>query len=142
MKKIIMLICLLLAACSPSPESIQKAIEQTQAAIPTSTPQPTNTPQPTPKPTKEIKTPVPNYYIETGFCVLSVGKIEGDFTDVPGCGVQEREQVFLLSNQSLDITFNKHITDRQNFCMLFKLDGTFVMSDLDTTGSGKVTCEP
>jgi hypothetical protein len=143
MKKIISLIILvlLIASCAPTAEQVQKAIAQTQTAMPTSTPTITPTSLPTPTKTPaETSTPTPNYYLETGFCVMMVGKVTGDLTDVPGCGPKEREQVYLGVNQALTVTFNNHISDRQNYCALFKLDGTFVMSDMDTTGSGKVTC--
>jgi hypothetical protein len=68
MKKLLFVFVLLLATCQPSEQTIQTAIANTQAAIPseTNTPGPTNTPLPsntplpkaTPYPTT---TPVPSY---------------------------------------------------------------------------------
>lgn len=52
---VLLVICLVVAGCSPSPAAVQKAISETQTAYPTATttqtPVPTETPTPIPKPT-------------------------------------------------------------------------------------------
>jgi len=76
MKKVLVFLItsIILAGCSPSQEDIEKAISQTQAAMPTATatttatPEPTNTPEPTktatPKPTATEETYSAAQYLE------------------------------------------------------------------------------
>jgi len=117
MKKKILFILILVylcSACAPSPEAIQKAIEETQKAAITNTPviksTPTQTPLPTstPRPTITL-TPNPNYILETGFCIMGIGidEINGNPADEPGCASQQREQVYLDLFTSVENLFPK-----------------------------------
>jgi len=75
--------------------------------------------------------------------MLDVGDVSGrDPKNVEYCNLQAREQVQMGSNQQVDITLNNLDGKIEVYCALFSLDGTFIMSDVDTTGSGKVTCHP
>ncbi len=146
---LIFIIGLIIAGCAPSPEAIQKAIEETQKASITNTPIFTETPTQTPMPTKTPKptitlTPEPNYVLETGFCIMMVkeSEIVGDPNNEPGCGVQERQPVFLGPFDQMTITVGGDISDRQTYCALFDLDHNFIMYDLDTIGTGKTICQP
>ena len=151
---IISLAIILLAACSPSPQAIQTAIAQTQVAIatpmshPTVVPQPTKTliPTPTRLPTRvPTSTPKPKtpYILETGWCMLRVGDVSGsDPKNISGCNLDARQQVQFGPNEGVDVTLNNLDGQIQVYCALFSLDGTLIMSDMDTTGSGKVTCAP
>jgi len=114
----------------------------TQAALSTNTPRPTNTAKPTHRPTA---TPLPKttYILETGWCMLDVGidEVSGkDPKTVQWCNVDAREQIKLADNEYMTLTLENLDGSIQVYCALFSLDGTFIMSDMDTTGSGKVTC--
>ena len=140
---------ILLTACSPSPQSIQTAIAETQAAL---TPTPTYTPTFTPQPTSTrinqpilltwTQIPKPTYILEQGFCAMTVGKISGNPTDHAGCGVDKRTQVQLAAYEEVTFTRNENTVEIEIYCSLYSLDGTYIMSALDTTGSGKVVCHP
>jgi hypothetical protein len=53
-----------------------------------------------------------------------------------------REQVKMASNQQVESTLNNLDGSIAVYCALFTLDGVFISSDVDTVGSGKVTCVP
>jgi len=141
----ILLVCFV-SSCSPSPEAIQKAIEQTQTAMPAPTLAPTATQMPTPtqRPAVHIPTATPfpteKYVIEYGFCIMGVSIGNSDPANVPGCGSTEREQVDLDAYHEIHVTFNRDVNTRQWYCALYDLDGNFIMADLDTTASGEAAC--
>jgi hypothetical protein len=136
----------LLSACAPSQSIVQTAIANTQAAwTPTPTPAPTKTLTPVPTRTKAAtRTPTDSrttYILETGWCLLEVGEISGkDPKTVKYCSLDARQQVNLASNESVVATLNTLDGSVEVYCAIFKMDGTFIMSDVDTKGSGKVTC--
>jgi len=155
--KLVLIVCLL-AACAPSPQAIQTAIAQTQAAqtpIPTIIPIATNTIQPTLPPTRTpippTRTPVKaTFILESGWCLLDAG----DFGNIdpktvqnrPGginiCQLEKREQVQIALGYAVTLTEVNASGRTEFWCALFSLDGTFIMSDVDTVGSGKVSCHP
>lgn len=113
----------------PLPTSTRTSIPPTRTSIPIP---PTRTPVP--------KT---TYILETGWCMLRVGDISGsDPKNISGCNLDARRQVQFGPNEGVDVTLNNLNGQIQVYCALFSLDGTFIMSDMDTTGSGKVTCHP
>jgi hypothetical protein len=153
---ITIILVLLLTACAQSPQSIQTAIAQTQAAwtaTPTSTytatftPQPTSTSTPQQIPPTKTEEPKPTYILETGWCLFDAG----DFGNVDPktvqhyginiCQLEKREQIQIAPNFQVELTISNSET-REVWCALFSLDGTFIMSDVDTIGSGKVICHP
>jgi hypothetical protein len=165
----LVLFATLIASCStaPSESLINTAVAQTIAAQITSTntvapatntPEPSLTPPntslPTQKPTntstvtptqRPTNTPIPKttYILETGWCMLSVSidEVSGkDPKTVQWCNLNKRKQVELAQNEYLTITLDNLNGEIQVYCALFSLDGTFIMSDMDTTGTGKVTC--
>jgi hypothetical protein len=77
-----------------------------------------------------------------GFCILSVseGEVTGNPAEVPGCVVIRRTQETLMAGQSLEMAMDNQGGSVQIYCAIFSLDGTFIMADIDTAGSGKVTC--
>lgn len=166
MKKLFLIAALLflLSACSPinNPEYI--ALESTNtsllqtiadlnnqvATIRAATPvvkviTPTTRPAQriTNTPARKItNTPAPNYIIETGFCIMSIGPLNSDPESVPGCSRQSREQVYLHINEEMTFTFTQMVNEIQWYCAIFDLSHTFIMVNMDTTGSGKATCHP
>ena len=75
--------------------------------------------------------------------MLRVGDVSGsDPKNISGCNLDARRQVQFGTNEAVDVTLNNLNGQIQVYCALFSLDGTFIMSDMDTTGSGKVTCHP
>jgi hypothetical protein len=120
----------------------------TQAAKPTNTPRPTSThgPTNTAKPTQRPTiTPIPKttYILETGWCMLdvSIDEVSGkDPKTVQWCNLDARKQVELAQDEYMTLTLRNLDGQIQVYCALFSLDGTFIMSDMDTTGAGKVTC--
>jgi len=160
MKRVISVLIALvfLSACAPSPQAIQTAIAKTQAAwtpthTVTLTPSPTSTltsiplpPTHTSLPLPPTSTPVPKttYIMETGWCIPSVGDVSGrDPKKVqPGCIIEARQQVQLGPNENIEPTLDNNNGNIEVYCALFSLDGTFIMSDVDAIGSGKVTCHP
>lgn len=138
-------IFLLLTACIPSENAIQTAIADTQAAwspTPTQTLRPTSTPTRTkipPTSTPKRKT----YIIETGWCMLSVGDVSGsDPKNVQYCNLDARQEIEIGQNEQVTVTLNNLNGQIEVYCALFTLDSVFIMSDVDTTGSGEVTCRP
>ena len=145
-----------LSACAPSEQAIQTAIAKTQAALPTLTATATFTLRPTSIPTStrvpptrtkipatHTPLPKPTYILETGWCMLSVGDVSGvDPKNVNYCHLDAREQIQLASNEHVTITLNNLDGKIEVYCALFMMDGTFIMSDVDIIGSGKVTCRP
>jgi hypothetical protein len=163
----LVVLAILLASCSTAPPegAINTAVAQTIAAQPTSTTPPdTDTPEPTvtntllptetstPKPTNTkvptqtpTITPLPKttYILETGWCMLdvSIDEVSGkDPKTVQWCKLDARKQVELAQNEYMSLTLRNLDGQIQVYCALFSLDGTFIMSDMDTTGTGKVTC--
>ena len=153
---ILILAVFLLAACAPSSQAIQTAIAQTEAAwtpTPTSTysatftPQPTSTPTLQPIPPTKTEVPKQTYILETGWCLFDAG----DFGNVDPktvqnyginiCQLEKREQIQIAPNYQVELTISNSET-REVWCALFSLDGTFIMSNVDTIGSGKVICHP
>lgn len=152
------------SACTPSTQAIQTAIAHTQAANSTSiiAPiQPTNTPYKTPtiffiasatsRPTI-IPLPTPIEYtfvLESGWCLLQVGNIDANVDpktvklhNVDGCSLSNRQQIKMILNAYMEMTLWNNDGGVEPYCALFKLDGTFIMSNVDITGSGKVQCGP
>ena len=163
----LILFAVFLASCSTTPSGnvIGTAVAQTLAAqitstntnVPaTNTPEPTlipsitNTLQPTktntPKPTQRpTYTPIPKttYILETGWCMLdvSIDEVNGkDPKTIQWCNLDARKQIELAQNEYMSLTLRNLDGQIQVYCALFSLDGTFIMSDMDITGTGKVTC--
>jgi len=87
--------------------------------------------------------PKTTYILETGWCMLdvSIDEVSGkDPKTVQWCNLDAREQIELALGQYMELTLNNLDGGIQVYCALFSLDGTFIMSDMDTTGSGKVNC--
>lgn len=142
----------------------QQSDHQEQVSLPTATniQPPTRTPKPTfdrhayetqvfataaAKPTTHRPTitsiPKITYILETGWCMLdvSIDEVSGkDPKTVQWCKLDAREQIELALGQYMELTLNNLDGGIQVYCALFSLDGTFIMSDMDTTGSGKVNC--
>lgn len=167
MKKVFCLLFfgLLVASCSPSPEDIQKAIEQTNEAFPTHTIEPSETIEPTKTNTPTItltSTPklselvamtltatnampeTTTYIFEAGFCIMSVNveDIDGIPNDEPGCVLSMREQIELEWGYGEHYWVENFEGDVQLFCSLYELDGTYIVTEFDTNGTGEVVCFP
>lgn len=144
----------LLVACAPSESVIQAAIEKTKAVwtpIPTLTSYPTYTQYPTytehptitPTPTPAVQT----YDLQTGFCMQKVGAFNDDIDPktLKFCVDMTTEPVILGPGEKVERIYDTSWSTTEpleSFCALYLLDGTFVMSYVDTTGSGKVYCGP
>ena len=157
-----------MAACAPSQQAIHTAIAKTQTAwkpTPTNTNVPTQI-QPTQTPTMQVSTtntvwvegqPTPVgmilfndvwvqatvYIVETGFCLLSVGDID------PSVDPKTNSSCYLMGRKQEavppDCCWLEYNLDTLNgavevYCATFTLDGIFIMSDVDTVGSGIVVC--
>ena len=81
--------------------------------------------------------------MEVGNCLMSitVTKIQRPPNNVSGCTVRERSQHMILPGFSI-VSENAVFHDRQWFCSLYTLDGEYLITDYDTTGSGEVACHP
>lgn len=110
--------------------TIVASIARTQEA------QATNTPVPTYTPTGEM------FIVEEGWCLMMIGDITGNPKDVSGCAVSERKQESIAPGEQITVAWKKSTTDRQIFCTLYRLDGTYIMSNVDTKGSGQAVCRP
>jgi hypothetical protein len=141
---IICLLTILMAACSPTQQAIQTAVSNTQAA---STPadtavvtsSPTSTPTPLPPTPALTKT---TYILETGMCMVLSGNVIGNPSNYFGCALSSRSWVQLGPNESVQFTYNNPGKGQQIYCSLYSLSGKYIMSNLDNTGSGMVTCNP
>jgi hypothetical protein len=132
MKKILLIsiIFIILTNCAPSPEKIQKSIEETIAAIPT----PTATPTPTPIPLSEIdltNSLLVEGDLPQGFVAKPVGKITNNpiLENIKGYD-QIILQEFSKENQGLGIVsvlLFKDLNDRDKSFKLAeaKLDESF-----------------
>jgi hypothetical protein len=164
-KLLLIFLLVLLCGCSSPKVDIQKAATETLQAMPTNifpyTPYPTYTIYPTYTPwivtaifTKGVppKTPLPSisptiksnnpvYIVEEGFCIVSIGDVQGDPKNVAGCGVEKRYQTEIPIGGDFVITL-ENTGNREIYCVLFDLDGNFIVSDIDTAGSGTVRCKP
>jgi hypothetical protein len=144
----------LLVGCGQYEQAFQTAVVQTQAAgtltvgapipsAPAFTPQ--SVPSSTPRPILLPETPLPKitYSLETGFCPKDVGQVDAavDPKTLPFCRRTEQQQVALSAGQEVTVTQDP-LASAERYCALFTLEGKFIMSDMDTTGSGKVTCHP
>lgn len=160
------LIVLVLSACSnaPSADAVQTAVAQTMAAAATDTPAVTSTFTPAPTSTPTVHpthtitstfaptntqrpvtptTATTTYILENGWCMLSVtpDQVEGkDPKTVEWCNLEARKQIQLAANQYMELKLNNLDGRIQVYCALFSADGVFIMSNLDTTGTGRVTC--
>jgi len=142
MRHIIILLALsaLLISCAPSPEQIERAIEQTQAAKEesyTSTPSNTNTPEPT-----NIQAPQKETYIVTsGYCLGYDPRYipTGDPVGFEFCTIDEKRQTPLSSGDK--ITYSSFMPHSYpSFCAIHTLDGEYITSDIDVNGLGKAVC--
>jgi hypothetical protein len=87
--------------------------------------------------------PETTYILENGWCMLRVKDVSGsDPKNISGCNLEARQQVQLGLYDSISATLNNLDGQIQVYCALFSISGIFIMSDMDTTGSGKVTCHP
>jgi hypothetical protein len=157
------LITILFASCSTASSqnsiatsvafTVAAQITSTNTSVPaTSTSEPTSTNIPQPTKTKiptltqrPTNPPIPmtTYILETGWCMLDVtaDQVSGkDPKTVQWCNLDSRKQIQLAENQYMELTLENLDGDIQVYCSLFSVDGTFIMSDMDTTGTGKVTC--
>lgn len=132
------LMALLLVACSSSnsEQSIQTAVAQTIAAMPTITPavNALGTPNPT---------SLPVYVVEVGFCTKSSessGPITGNPTGHSGCLVTQRSDVTIGPGEGVVKTGTDDTV--LLYCSLYLPDGTYLMSAIDRTGSLQVICSP
>jgi hypothetical protein len=145
-KRIAFLMLILLVACAPTPEQIANAIHQTQTAAPTQTPTITTTPTiiytPTMASTSTPTTQILTYILEDGFCIMDVGKISGNPTGHPGCVVSERKQVQIVQGHGIQVSQSTFDSTIQIYCSLYDMGENWLMSDIDTTGSGVAACAP
>jgi len=73
---------------------------------------------------------------------MDVGNITGNPTGQAGCGLTKRIQMQIGPNQEITVTLSNNTGEEEVYCSLYSLDGTYIMSDLDTTGSEKAICSP
>jgi len=166
MKYIITLLALLalLVSCSPSPEQIERAIEQTQVAkeesytstisntnTPSATDTPTVTNSPTvtntlkptntPKPTNTQTPPKETYIVTTGECLGYKDRYipTGDPVGFEYCEIDQRKQTPLSSGDTVTFASFMPFT-YPSFCAIHTLDGEYIMSDVDVDGLGKAVC--
>jgi hypothetical protein len=144
---------LLLSACSPSPQSIQTAIAKTQAAwtptftlVPSNTLTSTPTTTPTSTPTTTF-TSTPEgvlYIVESGFCLMGFGSVHGNPRESYLCSATDRKQyTFHITSTKFDaLQLSSNDSSVELFCSIYKLDGTYIGSDLDTIGALSVSCSP
>jgi hypothetical protein len=103
------------------------------SAVPsaTSTPIPSLTPLPA-SPPKET------FILEGGFCLMSE-PVSGNPKDSDICRVTERTQIKLSPGESSSV--DTGIGDSsQTFCALYRTNGEYIMSYVDTIGAGKAEC--
>lgn len=78
--------------------------------------------------------------------MLEVGDISSDIDPktLSFCVKMHIEPKTIGPNEQIEATLDTTWTDEplEIYCALFFSDGTFIMSDVDTTSSGKATCAP
>ena len=130
-------------------EQVKKQMEemaiQTQNALPTETPIPLPTATETPFMPPHEEPAVqsnPNFILELGYCRNDVN-ISGNPRDLQGCTIDKTYNVY-IDPQTDWGSGGMGIGDRpsqQEFCSLYKPDGTYIMSDIDAS-DGMLTCHP
>ncbi len=104
--------------------------EQTATAgAPVETPLPTETPLP----------PKDTFVVSAGHCLGFDYIPEGDPTIYEHCDVREKSQVQLASGESVKYS-SFDPSKYPSFCALHKLDGTYVVSSVDSLGAGEAVC--
>jgi hypothetical protein len=58
------------------------------------------------------------------------------------CSLSARQQLEFAPGEGAEITLDTLNGMIQVYCSLFRMDGAFLMSDMDTVGNGKVVCNP